>query len=69
MKTRPQINFILLVAGAIAFVIGMVLGKDQGDAETTSNTVSAILLTFGFLMVVAGAILTAVRTVRSRRAA
>lgn len=69
MNKRPPVNRILLAVGAIAFVIGLVLGKDQGDAETTSNTISAILLTLGFLMVVAGAIVTAIGTVRSRRAA
>ena len=52
MNKRPPVNRILLAVGAIAFVIGLVLGKDQGDAETTSNTISAILLTLGFLMVV-----------------
>jgi len=53
MNRRPPANRILLAVGALAFVIGLVLGKDQGDAETTSNTISAVLLTQGFLMVVA----------------
>ena len=53
MNKRPPANRILLAFGALAFVIGLVLGKDQGDAETTSNTISAVLLTQGFLMVVA----------------
>ena len=69
MNRRPPANRILLAVGALAFVIGLVLGKDQGDAETTSNTISAILLTVGFLMVVGGAIMTAVGAARSRRAA
>ncbi len=69
MKRRPPANRILLAVGALAFVIGLVLGKDQGDAETTSNTISAVLLTLGFLMVVAGAIVTTIGTLRSRRAA
>lgn len=66
MNTRPTINRLLLIAGAVAFVIGLVLGKGQGDAKTTSNTISAILLTIGFLMVAAGATVTAVRALRSR---
>lgn len=69
MNKRPPINRILLAVGAVAFVIGLVLGKGQGDAETTSNAISAILLTLGFLMVVGGAIVTAVGALRSRRAA
>lgn len=69
MNKRPPANRILLAVGAIAFVVGLVLGKDQGDAETTSNTISAILLTVGFVLVLGGAVMTAVGAVRSRRAA
>ncbi len=57
---------LALIAGAIAFLLGLALGKDQGDAETARNTASAILLTLGFLVVVVTVVLATVRKLRTR---
>lgn len=65
MPTAPVLS---LLAGVVAFVVGLALGKDQGDAETTRNTLSAVLLTIGFVVVVVSLVLVAVKKVRQRKA-
>ena len=56
------------IVAVIGVVVGLVLGKDQGDAETARNTLSAILLTIGFLAVVGGLVAMAVGRFRRRNA-
>jgi hypothetical protein len=68
METRHSPARIVAVIGIIAFMVGLVLGKDQGDAETARNTLSAILLTIGFLAVVGGLVAMAVGRFRRRNA-
>lgn len=57
---------LALIGGGLAFLLGLALGKDQGDAETVRNTASAILLTLGFLVVVVTVVLATVRKLRTR---
>lgn len=64
MPTAPVVS---LLAGVLAFVVGLVLGKDQGDAETARNTISAILLTLGFIVVVVSLVVIGVKKVRRER--
>lgn len=64
MPTPPIVSLLI---GLVAFVVGLALGKDQGDAETTRNTFSAILLTIGFIVVVVSLVIVAVKKVRLRR--
>ena len=68
MEARRSPARIIAVIGVIAVVVGLVLGKDQGDAETARNTMSAILLTIGFLAVVGGLVAIAVGRFRQRNA-
>lgn len=63
----PSPPIVSLLIGLVAFVVGLALGKDQGDAETTRNTFSAILLTIGFIIVVVSLVIVAIRKARLRR--
>lgn len=56
----------LLAIGIAIAVVGLVLGKGRGDEETTINTVSAILLTLGFVVVLSAAALELVGRLRHR---
>lgn len=62
----PSAPIVSLLVGVLAFVAGLALGKDQGDAETTRNTFSAILLTIGFIIVVISLATLAVKKLRQR---
>ena len=57
---------LALIAGVLAFLLGLALGKDQGDAETARNTASAILLALGFPVLVVTVVPATVRKLRAR---
>ena len=58
-----------IVVGALALVVGLILGKGQGHAHSASNVASMVLLTVGFLAIVIGLIVLGVRSLRARRQA
>jgi predicted acyltransferase len=57
----------LVGVGVVMFLVGLGIGGTQGERKTVLNTVSAILLTLGVLVVLAALILGVVR--RTKRAA
>jgi hypothetical protein len=60
-------SYLRLVGlGVFVFVIGLGIGGTQGQRETVLNSLSAVLLTLGALMVVVALILGVVR--RTKRA-
>jgi hypothetical protein len=66
MKLFNRSYLRLVGLGVVVFVIGLGIGGTQGQRETVLNTVSAVLLTLGVLVVVVALILGFVR--RTKRA-
>jgi uncharacterized membrane protein YedE/YeeE len=64
MKLVDQSYARVVIAGVVMFLIGFGIGGTQGDRETVLNTVSAVLLTLGVLVVVGGLIFGVVRRMR-----
>jgi hypothetical protein len=56
----------LIAVGIAVVVVGLVLGEGRGDDDTVINTVSAVLLTLGVLVVLAGAAIELVGRLRRR---
>lgn len=67
MKLFNRSYLRLVGVGVVMFLVGLGIGGTQGDRKTVLNTVSAILLTLGVLVVLAALILGVVR--RTKRAA
>lgn len=68
MKLLDNSYARLVAAGVVMFLIGLGIGGTQGDRKTVLNTVSAVLLTLGVLVVVAGLIFGVVHRMRHARA-
>lgn len=66
MKLFNRSYLRLVGLGVFMFVVGLGIGGTQGQRKTVLNTVSAVLLTVGVLIVVVALILGVVR--RTKRA-
>jgi hypothetical protein len=67
MKLFNQSYLRLVGVGVVMFLVGLGIGGTQGERETVLNTVSAVLLTLGVLVILVALILGVVR--RTKRAA
>jgi hypothetical protein len=68
MKVFDRSYMRVVAAGVVMFVIGLAIGGTQGNRETVLNTVSAILLTLGVLVVLGALAVHLFGRVRSARA-
>ena len=64
MSRRSYVRYV--VAGVVMLAVGLVLGKDRGNETSFLNTVSAVLLTVGFLVVVVATVLEVIGRARHR---